>query len=90
FLRAPRRIVSLVPSDTDTLFSLGAGDRVVGRTRYCVEPRGRVEHIPVCGGTKDVDVAAVAALSPDLVLCNKEENARPALEELARSGHQVL
>jgi ABC-type Fe3+-hydroxamate transport system substrate-binding protein len=79
FLRAPRRIVSLVPSDTDTLFALGAGDRVVGRTRYCVEPRGRVERIPVCGGTKDIDVDAVAALEPDLVLCNQEENARAPL-----------
>lgn len=90
FLRPPARIVSLVPSDTGTLFALGAGERVVGRTRYCVEPAGEVEHIPVCGGTKDVDVDAVAALEPDLVLANQEENARPALERLAQSGHQVF
>lgn len=89
-LRPPQRIVSLVPSDTYTLFAAGAGDRVVGRTRYCVEPEGRVEDIPVCGGTKDVDVQAVADLQPDLVLCNQEENARPALETLARHGHQVF
>jgi ABC-type hemin transport system substrate-binding protein len=84
--RIPRRIVSLVPSDTETLFALGLGDRVVGRTRYCVEPAGRVEHIPVCGGTKDVDVDAVRALTPDLVLGNQEENARAPLEALAQSG----
>lgn len=87
--RPPRRIVSLVPSDTDTLFALGAGDRLVGRTRYCVEPAGAVDAIPVCGGTKDVDVDAVAALAPDLILCNQEENARPALEKLAQAGFAV-
>lgn len=79
-----------MPSDTDTLFALGAGDRVVGRTRYCVEPAGRVEHIPVCGGTKDVDVDAVMALAPDLIVCNQEENARKPLETLAQAGLMVL
>lgn len=84
--RVPQRIVSLVPSDTDTLFAMGLGHRVVGRTRYCVEPAGQVEDIPICGGTKDIDVDAVGALSPDLVLCNQEENARAPLEQLAQSG----
>lgn len=88
--RPPRRIVSLVPSDTDTLFALGVGDRVVGRTRYCVEPAGRVDAIPVCGGTKDVDVDAVRALAPDLVLGNQEENARKPLEALAQAGVLVF
>ena len=84
--RVPLRVVSLVPSDTETLFAMGLGARVVGRTRYCVEPAGQVEHIPVCGGTKDIDVDAVRALAPDLVLCNQEENARAPLEALAKSG----
>ena len=84
FIRPPRRVVSLVPSDTLNVFALGAGDRLVGRTRYCVAPEGRVEHLPVVGGTKDVDVRAVAELTPDLVLCNQEENSRPHVEELAR------
>jgi ABC-type Fe3+-hydroxamate transport system substrate-binding protein len=87
--RTPQRIVSLVPSDTDTLFALGAGGRVVGRTRYCVEPP-EAAAIPICGGTKDVDVDAVAALAPDLILCNQEENARPALEKLAQAGFAVF
>jgi ABC-type Fe3+-hydroxamate transport system substrate-binding protein len=87
--RTPQRIVSLVPSDTDTLFALGVGARVVGRTRYCVEP-AEAAAIPVCGGTKDVDVDAVAALAPDLILCNQEENARPALEKLAQAGFAVF
>jgi ABC-type Fe3+-hydroxamate transport system substrate-binding protein len=87
--RPPQRIVSLVPSDTETLFALGAGGRVVGRTRFCVQPAD-VASIPICGGTKDVDVDAVLALAPDLVLANQEENARPALEKLAQAGLAVF
>jgi ABC-type Fe3+-hydroxamate transport system substrate-binding protein len=90
FARAPRRIVSLVPSDTDTLFALGAGERVVGRTEYCVEPADRVAAIPTCGGTKNVDVAAVSALEPDLIVANQEENARPQLEKLAQARLPVF
>lgn len=84
------RVVSLVPSDTETLFALGMGERVVGRTRYCEEPVGKVEMIPTVGGTKDVDVEAVLALSPDLVLANQEENSRADLEALAAAGAMVF
>lgn len=83
FARPPERIVSLVPSDTFTLFRLGAGPRVVGRTSYCEEP---AEAAPVAevGGTKGVDVEAVLDLAPQLVIANQEENTRPALERLAQ------
>jgi len=81
--RAPERIVSLVPSDTYSLHALGAGARLVGRTRYCELPI-EAASAAVIGGTKDVDVAAVLDLRPDLVIANQEENTRPALEELAR------
>ncbi len=81
--RPPRRVVSLVPSDTHSLFALGCGERVVGRTRYCCEPAGAVDGIATVGGTKDVDVEAVLALEPELVIANQEENTRPALEALA-------
>jgi ABC-type Fe3+-hydroxamate transport system substrate-binding protein len=78
FLHPPERVVSLVPSDTYSVIALGAGDRLVGRTRYC-EAAG----VPEVGGTKDVDVDAVLALAPHLVIANQEENSRPALEVLA-------
>jgi ABC-type Fe3+-hydroxamate transport system substrate-binding protein len=81
--REVKRVVSLVPSDTYSLFALGAGDRLVGRTRFCVEPAGALEDVPVVGGTKDVDPDAVADLAPDLILANQEENARAPLEALA-------
>jgi ABC-type Fe3+-hydroxamate transport system substrate-binding protein len=87
FLRAPQRIVSLVPSDTLNVVALGAGARLVGRTRYCDAPSGDVA---VVGGTKDVDVDAVARLSPDLILANQEENSRQHLEDLAQLGLPVL
>jgi len=81
-VRPPRRVVSLVPSDTYTLFALGCGERVVGRTRYCDHPVDAAG-IPTIGGTKDVDVDAVLALAPELVIANQEENTRAALEALA-------
>lgn len=81
-------MVSLVPSDTYSLLALGAGSRLVGRTKYCEMPE--VADVPVVGGTKDVDVDAVIALGPHLVIANQEENTRPALEALAARGVSVL
>jgi ABC-type Fe3+-hydroxamate transport system substrate-binding protein len=84
FLRPPRRIVSLVPSDTLNVLALGA--QVAARTRYCDAP----EEVPIVGGTKDVDVEAVARLEPDLILANQEENSRVHLERLAQLGLPVF
>ena len=84
FIRPPRRIVSLVPSETLNVLALGG--TLVGRTRYCEAP----ETVAVVGGTKDVDVEAVARLEPDLILANQEENSRAHLEEFARLGLPVL
>lgn len=53
----PRRIVSLVPSLTETLFRLGCGDQLVGVTRYCTEPAGLLDRIARVGGTKNPDIA---------------------------------
>jgi ABC-type Fe3+-hydroxamate transport system substrate-binding protein len=84
--RLARRIVSLVPSSTETLASLQLAERVVGRTRYCVHPRPWVDGLPVVGGTKDPDLRALAALHPDLIVANEEENRPeqfPALAAIA-------
>jgi iron complex transport system substrate-binding protein len=70
----PQRIVSLVPSTTETLFALGCGDRVVGLTRVCVHPADRVAGRIKVGGTKDLDEARLRGLAPDLVFGNVEEN----------------
>ncbi|HTR61223.1 MAG TPA: helical backbone metal receptor [Candidatus Binataceae bacterium] len=86
----PASIVSLVPSWTETLFALGLGDRVVGITKFCVEPAGRVESIRKIGGTKNPDLRAIAELSPDLIIANAEENRRGDVEKMRALGVPVL
>jgi ABC-type Fe3+-hydroxamate transport system substrate-binding protein len=87
--RAPRRIVSLVPSDTYSLIQLGARELLIGRTRYCVEPAADVVSIPAMGGTKNADIDAIVAAFPDLVLANREENTKKDLERIAAAGIAV-
>jgi ABC-type Fe3+-hydroxamate transport system substrate-binding protein len=72
FPAPPRRVVSLVPSLTETLFDIGAGDAVAGITDFCIFPENLDR--PRLGGTKNPDVAAIRALQPDLVYVNLEEN----------------
>jgi ABC-type Fe3+-hydroxamate transport system substrate-binding protein len=79
--RVPR-IVSLVPSATETLVTLGVPP--VACTRFCEQPG-----IPTVGGTKNPDVDAVIALAPDLVVMNDEENRRDDFDALVRAGVPV-
>ena len=79
----PQRIVSLCPSQTETLLELGAGERLVGRTRYCIHPEPTVIRITEVGGTKQLRVPAIEQLKPDLVIAEKEENRREDVELLA-------
>src|SRR5687768_11123565 len=76
----PRRVVSLVPSLTETLFDLGAGDSVVGITDFCIFPSDLV--LPRLGGTKNPRVDEIRALAPDLVHMNFEENLRRHAEAI--------
>jgi len=85
----PKRVVSLVPSDTYNLFALGAGDRLVGRSIYCTDPSA-ARSIEAVGGTKNADVDRIIALAPDLVLANQEENRRVDVERLEAAGVTVL
>jgi ABC-type Fe3+-hydroxamate transport system substrate-binding protein len=89
FASAPRRLVSLVPSDTLNVAALGCAGALVGRTDYCELPEEVVARVPSVGGTKNPRVDAVCDLAPDLVLANQEENTRGDLEELARRGVRV-
>jgi len=68
------RIVSLVPSITELLFSLGLGGRVVGRTGFCIHPRDAVRDVPKVGGTKDVKLELLRELHPTHVIVNVDEN----------------
>ena len=80
------RVVSLCPSLTELVFDLGLGASLVGITEYCVHPADGVRAVEKVGGTKTPDVARIAALEPDLVLLNEEENRREDAEALAAAG----
>jgi ABC-type Fe3+-hydroxamate transport system substrate-binding protein len=82
-------VISLVPSVTETLFALGVGGRLVGRTRYCVSPEPEVRDIERVGGTKDPDLKRIMELAPGLVLANKEENRREDIDALRQAGLTV-
>ena len=70
----PRRIVSLVPSQTELLVDLGLKELLEGITKFCVHPEDLKCEIAVVGGTKKVHFDKIAALKPHLIICNKEEN----------------
>lgn len=79
----PKRIVSLVPSQTELLHYLGLEDEVVGITKFCVHPQTWFRSKPRAGGTKAVNIGAVKSLQPDLIIANKEENIKEQVETLA-------
>jgi len=79
----PRRIISLVPSQTELLYTLGLDEAVVGITKFCVHPASWFRTKSRIGGTKAIDPARVDALRPDLIIANKEENEKPQVEALA-------
>src|SRR5699024_2708561 len=85
---AYQRIISLVPSLTELLVDLGLQEFIVGRTRFCVHPKEKVEDIPIIGGTKNPRLDRIKNLSHDYVLANKEENRKDDILELAQA-HNV-
>jgi ABC-type Fe3+-hydroxamate transport system substrate-binding protein len=78
------RIVSLVPSITELLCTLGLGPQLVGRTGFCIHPQELVGAIAKVGGTKDVNFDKIRKLAPTHVIVNIDENEKPAAEALAR------
>ncbi len=80
----PKRIVSLVPSQTELLYDLGLEECVVGVTNFCTRPKEWRKSKTLVGGTKKLNMEVVAALKPDLILGNKEENDKHQIEALAK------
>jgi ABC-type Fe3+-hydroxamate transport system substrate-binding protein len=76
------KIVSLVPSQTELLYDLGLGDRVVGITKFCIHPKEWYDTKKRIGGTKTIDIEKVKALNPDLIIANKEENEESQIRQL--------
>ena len=79
----PKRIVSLVPSQTELLVDLGLRERIVGVTKFCIHPKGLKKEKTVIGGTKNFHFDKIDALNPDLIIGNKEENYQEGIERLA-------
>ncbi|MFC5602368.1 ABC transporter substrate-binding protein [Sporosarcina koreensis] len=80
----PKRIVSLCPGITDTLFALDLEAEIVGRTRFCIHPKGKVENVQAVAGTKDIKLEAIQDVRPDLIIVEKEENTKEIVEELEK------
>ncbi len=79
------KIISLVPSITEALFDFGLDHKeVVGRTKFCIHPAEKVPNVPIVGGTKNLHPEKIFALSPDLIIANREENEKLQIEELAK------
>jgi ABC-type Fe3+-hydroxamate transport system substrate-binding protein len=79
----PKRIISLVPSQTELLADLGLETEVVGITKFCIHP-DRWNEKPHIGGTKHFDFQAISHLSPDLIIGNKEENYQEGITTLMK------
>lgn len=81
---SPRRIISLVPSQTELLYDLGLDEEVIGITDYCVHPKDWLERKTKVGGTKKLDLKKIRELDPDLIIGNKEENEKEQILELMK------
>lgn len=84
FETTPQRVVSLVPSLTELVFDLGAREKLVGVTKFCVHPESLRKEVSQIGGTKNPRIADILALEPDLIIANKEENRKEDIDELAK------
>lgn len=78
----PKRIISLCPGITDTLFSLQLENEIIGRTKYCIHPNDKVKTVATVGGTKKIKMDIIHKLKPDLIFAEKEENTKEMVEEL--------
>ena len=77
------RIVSLVPSITELVCTLGLADQLVGRTGFCIHPKEALKAIPKVGGTKSVNLKKIRALAPTHVIVNVDENTKETADALA-------
>ncbi|HVK97409.1 MAG TPA: helical backbone metal receptor [Flavisolibacter sp.] len=79
----PKRIISLVPSQTELLFDMGLQDEVIGITKFCKHPHQWFQTKTRVGGTKKLHIEKIKELQPHLIIANKEENVQEQIEELA-------
>jgi ABC-type Fe3+-hydroxamate transport system substrate-binding protein len=80
----PKRVISIVPSQTELLIDLGLQDKLIGITKFCIHPKAICKQIEKVGGTKQLNLEKIKSLNPDLIIANKEENDRQQIEELQK------
>ncbi len=83
-VKTPRRIISLVPSQTELLVDLGLEENIVGVTKFCIHPSSLKNKKEIVGGTKNIKLESISALRPDVILCNKEENTKEIVAACAK------
>jgi len=84
FEKVPQKVVSLIPSVTETLFEIGAGRKIAGITDYCIFPKDKVKDVAKVGGPKSVNKDLIDKINPDLIFMDPEENTLDDFEELRR------
>ena len=84
------RIISLVPSITLLLCDLGLEDVLVGRTKFCIHPKEKINNIPIIGGTKNIDINKIQALQPQLIFASKEENIKEQVDALKKQYKTII
>lgn len=87
--KCPKRIISLVPSQTELLYDLGLDENVIGITKFCIHPEEWFRTKHRVGGTKDLDIEKIRSLLPDLIIANKEENNEEQIKELMKEEFPV-
>jgi ABC-type Fe3+-hydroxamate transport system substrate-binding protein len=80
----PKRIISLVPSQTELLWDLGLHNEIIGITKFCIHPQKMFKSKNRVGGTKTIDIDKIRNLKPDLIIGNKEENEHSQIIELQK------
>ena len=80
----PKRIISVVPSQTELLFDLGLDEEIIGVTKFCIRPADKVKRKLKIGGTKTLNIKKIKELNPDLIIGNKEENEKDQVDELSQ------
>jgi len=80
----PKRIISIVPSQTELLYDLGLEEEIIGITKFCIHPNKWYRSKKRIGGTKDLHIEEIKSLQPDLVIANKEENTAEQVEAIRK------
>jgi ABC-type Fe3+-hydroxamate transport system substrate-binding protein len=85
FKKTPERVISLIPCVTESLFELGASDKIVGITEYCIYPADKVKDIQKVGGPKSPNIDFIDKINPDLIFMDPDENRLEDFEVLQKN-----